>query len=534
MDRMSGVPARRGTCTVGGLTLLLSVLLIVILVVVNQSSVHWRDDVVDSHYFAYCGWCVFDGARPYLDVWDNKPPGTWWVNALGCWLCGKGLLRETVICSAALAGTLIAFMATAWLSYGRGLLIPAVMAGGILLTDMRFDGGANRTEPFVVHCETLAVLFYLLWLRRGRLLWLVAAGTMAGAAPLFKQSGLAAAGACAVHLLWIQLRQRYGKPVETKPPTIWRPWLAAGGGFVVAPLISAVVLTTQGALSEAWYAIGPFNQTYFAARDATWLRLGRALQTYWPFLRPIGGIFVIAGIGLLWGLSTCWRGRQAEQKKLVSATFVELYWLWFLFAVYLACVGPGRRGHHFLPALAPLGLLCLYPLYLLARRDNLGVGLTRRASAAFGLIVWIYLLGGAWMGNVHEVVRIWRTKPHWYSFSQVETKGYQLQAMEIQRLCPPEERIYVWGWSPGTYRYAYRRCVSRFATLEKLGQVGAGAEFILAGAKGDIRRSPPKVFVISSCDLKWMMIEPRDEFARWLDDHYENLGTIDGMCLMKQ
>jgi len=37
-------------------------------VLLNQSAVHWRDNVNDSHYYAYCGWRVSQGARPYLDV----------------------------------------------------------------------------------------------------------------------------------------------------------------------------------------------------------------------------------------------------------------------------------------------------------------------------------------------------------------------------------------------------------------------------------------------------------------------------------
>lgn len=55
--------------------------LVAVAVTVNASAVHGRQNLADSHLFGYYGWCVSQGARPYLDVWDNKPPGIWWVNA---------------------------------------------------------------------------------------------------------------------------------------------------------------------------------------------------------------------------------------------------------------------------------------------------------------------------------------------------------------------------------------------------------------------------------------------------------------------
>ena len=81
------------------------------IVVINQSAVHWRQNNVDSHLFAWQGWCVLHGARPYLDVWDNKPPGILWVNAAGFALCGPGVLAEIVISAFAMAAILVAFVA---------------------------------------------------------------------------------------------------------------------------------------------------------------------------------------------------------------------------------------------------------------------------------------------------------------------------------------------------------------------------------------------------------------------------------------
>jgi len=134
--------------------------------------------------------------------------------------------------------------------------------------------------------------------------------------------------------------------------------------------------------------------------------------------------------------------------------------------------------------------------------------------------------------NAERMARCWREKPRWHALERREPTGYELQAAKLRRLTEPHEAIYVWGWSPGTYRYAYRRCVSRFATLEKTGRLGERAGFLTAGAIRDIMEKRPAAFVISISDLPAVMRSPRSNFADWLDRNYENRGEFDGMYIL--
>ena len=543
-------------------------LLIAVAVVLNQSAVHWRENVVDSHLFAYHGWCVTQGARPYVDIWDNKPPGIWWVNAAGFWLCGstpdsevrrygEEVAGEVLISGLALTLSLVAFVALARMAYRPSVTLTAAVTGCVLLTHLFYECGGNRTETFVVACEILAILGYLCWWRGGGWGWLALAGLAAGAAPFFKQSGLAAGAACAVHLAWTQIRAR-GSPRGLKPAArrvdprgqSWKPWVVAGGAFLVVPLCIVATLAAQGALWEAWRAVGAFNRAYFAIGDATWLRVDRALGIYWESIQPLTWLFAAAGIGLAWGLWTSgrvphrfsgggresWMGRPGQSPAATGTgwlrTGVELFWLWGVLALYLACVGPGRRGHHFMPVLPALGLLALYPIHRLAGQRGLSARLTASPGAVALFVLFGYGLAQLAAGNLAELRRCWQVKPCWHALSYAEPQGYQLQAAEIRRLTQPGDTVYVWGWSPGTYRYAYRPAASRFATLEKCGQVGPHAQFILDGAIADIRRSPPKVLVFSDSDLRGVLAEPHGEFAAWLLERYEDRGMVGGMYLL--
>lgn len=501
-------------------------------VVVNQSAVHWRSNLPDSLLFGYYGWCIADGARPYLDVWDNKPPGIWWINAAAFGLCGPGLGGDLLLGSLALGAMLLAFVAAARTVYHRSVLLPAGLVGAVLLTDLRFECGSNRTETFVCACETVAVLCYLRWLRRRRYAWLVLAGLAAGTSPLFKQSGLAAAAACGLHLAWVQWSRPASGRGLGKAPARWQPWLIAGGALAVAPLTAAGVLAHQGALSEAVFAVGRFNQAYFAVGDATWVHIDRALRVYQPVLTLLRNVFLVAGAGLVWGLAVCVRRGLSGVRHPPPRRGVGLFLLWFLLAAYLACVGPGRRGYHFMPALPALGLLGLYALHLLAGRRGLRTRLTAHPGAAAALVAAAYWLGALAVGNLHAAGEVWQTKPQWYAVRSRWPAPYQLQAAEICRLTGPGDTIYVWGWSPGTYRFAYRRAASRYATIEKIGHVGAQARFIVDGAVADIRRTPPTVFVISVNDYAALRAPPPSNFAVWLSRHYETAHTVAGMHIL--
>jgi hypothetical protein len=212
---------------------------------------------------------------------------------------------------------------------------------------------------------------------------------------------------------------------------------------------------------------------------------------------------------------------------------IGVFWLWLLAATYLACVGPGRQAYHLAPTLAPLGLLALYPLNWLLRGRGLSERIVARPSLAAALVIYLYVLAGIGGDSVGVARYCWATKPHWNALTRDPPAAYEVQAAEIVRRTTPDQRIYVWGWSPGTYRYAYRHSPSRFSTLEKLGQVGKSAEFIYEGAIADIQAAPPTLLVISVADLQALLSPPQSEFAEWVARHYRDHGEFEGMHILE-
>ena len=43
----------------------------------------------DGGTYLYAGRLILRGELPYINIWDNKPPAIYYINALGLWL-GRG------------------------------------------------------------------------------------------------------------------------------------------------------------------------------------------------------------------------------------------------------------------------------------------------------------------------------------------------------------------------------------------------------------------------------------------------------------
>ncbi len=90
-----GLP-RRALANVRSITrqTLPSILLVVLAAVVLVPSIltYRRVPGGDSGVFLYAGWQILDGQIPYLDVWDHKPPGILYIDALGLLIGGGSRL----------------------------------------------------------------------------------------------------------------------------------------------------------------------------------------------------------------------------------------------------------------------------------------------------------------------------------------------------------------------------------------------------------------------------------------------------------
>jgi hypothetical protein len=207
---------------------------------------------VDEQYYLLVGARMWDGAVPYLDIWDRKPVGLFLLYALAAAMPGDGILAYQAMAS-------LAAVATAFVVHRTALAIGArpwgAMAAALAyLVWLSLLGGRGGQAPVFYNLLPAVAL------------WLLVDGANRKASPRrIVMAGLVACLACGV-----AIQIKYTAAVEGAFVGLAACWLLWRSGARAATLAAAIAawalagLAPTLAVAAAYRAIGP------AAFDAFW------------------------------------------------------------------------------------------------------------------------------------------------------------------------------------------------------------------------------------------------------------------------
>ena len=476
------------------------VITILPILVVSQIAAHARVDVVDDQLFGFFGWRIAHGAVLYNDVWDNKPPGIYWTNALGFLIGGDSYGGVVALCSIAIAVALTSFFVVCNSVYFRGAAGVATILAAFYLTHGFFQGGTNRTETFLTAFELTAAAFYVRGFVRKRWWSWYLAGVCCGCAALYKQVGLAGWGAFGLHtILLVILRDlSWGEGLK-------RCFLLLGGMLTSVAAAAAVILL-QGAGDEAIFAIFGFNRAYFELGRSSWTELD--LNDYMlrqhmsqALLLPL--LMAIAALihSTLWALRPLYRPADIENqlKKLEPhcPRYMLLFFIWYAISYYGAMVSPHYFRHYLLPTFPPLMLMAGYLIHILRSEICLTKRFQQRIWVTACFVAMAYFAAEGLKWHKESLSEVWV-----YRYIQEKKAEWETIGDEVARLCDPEDRIQCLGYLPGVYLRARRINASRYATTEKIGQVPGTPECerIRNELREQLEADPPTLLVMSDGD----------------------------------
>jgi len=478
--------------------------------IASQVAAHMRFDVVDDQMFGFFGWRIAHGAVVYRDVWDNKPPGIYWMNALG-FLAGRdSYLGVVALCVLAVLVAHALFFVAAASVYFRGAAALTTVLASFFLTHMYYQGGTNRTETFLVAFELAAVACYLRgWIVDRWWRWLLA-GVFCGCAFLFKQVGLAAWGAMGLHtILCVLLRDLSWRAGLQRCLLLLTGMLAVVGLAVGA-------LAAQGVLAEAWWAVVTFNRAYFEAGRSsfsdTFVNRVRLQEHMFPILRlPI--LLAIAALlhAVVWRLRPGFRPAEIERLLRTFSPccprYLLLFTIWYVVALYGAMVSPHHFRHYLVPTIPPLLLIGGYLINVIKTELSLVRRIAERGWVAAALVAMGYFAWDAFVLQYEQAAQIWfHRNPQQVDGRWVmQLAPWETVAQHVAELSRSDQRIQCWGYAPGVYLHARRINVSRFVTTEKIGQVGEQhVERVRDELLHTWQRDPPALFVIDSGWEQWI------------------------------
>jgi hypothetical protein len=468
----------------------------------------------DQSLYMYVADQVRQGGVPYVDAWDQKPPGIFFVYAAirSVWPHQSAVAIADLL-GAGMVAVLLFVLGRRTIGGHGGGVAASVFALLSHPSFARLSGVYVRgqCEVFIAVAVTAAIA--LGWRRRRQPVSLLAAGVALGVAFWLKYNALAyAVPVCgAVILAESHARQGWSRIAASIA------WVAAG-----AVAVSAIVVLyfgVHGAWSALWLATIEYNLRYssetYTAGAAGALRYALDL----PLER--------AGADMLWFLGlagaaclavTGWRRHRA-------LTLVILSWL---AAAILSILVNGARNlpQYFVQAAPALALSAAAGLVLAWRTGRVGrIAVVLIVAAGFWRVgVDAPVAGLRWgalpqmFENVAFDVRYMQgAVPRGEYLSRfVGAQKYSASAVEdlsrdIARSTAGDERILVFGFAPAVYLESQRLSASRFfwsrpVVLEfAADRDGYGSKGLLA----DLTRSRPVLVALQKQD--WGPMDPNSE-----------------------
>lgn len=453
-----------------------------------RGATYWRPGSWDLRLFAYFGARWRDGAVPYRDIWDSKPPGIFAIMAMSgasrAYRIPGLLLFETVFLVAAVL-LLYALLRRlhverAWAGFAAACLI-------LLSALSQYDGG-GVTEFFLIAPEIASIYCWTRVSEKRGWSWGFLAGASGALGALFKLPGIAPVLAISVvTTLEVVVRAR---PLRA----CLREWLLVLAGLVVPWAIVAAYFAHHGVATEFFYAsvLHPFlyGATNLSGAGGL-LHMGRTVHDLILPMLPllfVGAAGAVAEFARV--LPRAERARGSSNTGSIPPRHVLLVCLWVAADLGGAIAG-GRFYSHYFQAVQGSACVAL----------GLGLHVLFRASASRGARVGVMVaIGGPLlMASTSDVAWAFahRNDPlnnedqGAWALAQVRTAAY------LRSQAGNGDTVFVWNYSPLIYQSSALRNAFPLTTNVNLIDSPTFARRSFAKMMGRWAENPPSWVVLS-------------------------------------
>jgi 4-amino-4-deoxy-L-arabinose transferase-like glycosyltransferase len=408
---------------------------------------------MDEGLYAYGGWQLLQGSVLYRDLWDFKPPGIYFLNALVFRLSSPDALN-IYLCAAIFSSlTCFAVYRVADLLWGRSTACYSSLLFALFAVSPYWQGCGLNTEVFMIAPMVWSLYFVLRHAENGDIRAFFIAGLLLGIATLFKQvAGLGIVVAATAGFYTV-------KSHENGLRKALAFLLSFFAGVLLPWIVFALYFLYLGALKDFlfWQFVYPAHYMSFTFGTRNWER---------SYHRSL---WVMYGTLTVWAFSIV--GLVSVLKK--SSTVKEkLACLFYPLSAIGVCAGWNFFPHYFIqmaPILAIFSGKGVAALFERVRTHGL------RLLSALGLTV--LMLSGAFFVQAHY--KFWTAhsggemslQEYLWAFPPTPMFGIARQlGFELGQITRETETIFVWKHHPEINFYALRKTPARspIASLPEL------------------------------------------------------------------
>lgn len=469
----------------------------------------------DSSIFMYIGQSWAHGTVPYVQIFDNKPPGLYALIALishfslSLWAIA---LTQFVFVVGMIFGVSAILKRTG--APRRAVFFGTLCAA--LAVNIPYYSPYNMAESYMICPMVFSMLVFLRALDSQKLRDFFLAGLCSGLACVFKPFGLSVLLAQAVFLLMRAVPRRC---IRSALVLVVASFL----GVAVAWVPFALYFWRNGALKEmldAWFLYnmrcGPFNY-YSLSSLSSAIRIPSMLADR---LMPVSTMVACLIFGSYYGYKT--RTDLYANRRQMWA----LLSLWFAFGLMLVLAAGRGHGHYFLTVMPALALASGLFLWSCEERFH-GSGL-RLVIAA--LVLSPALL--AYFPSLEPAARM--VLPH----NEIVAPDERV-SMELRKVALPGSTMMEFGYDPWIFYSTRMRCVSRYYSTRYVYEFPYNYVQIGHEILKDMHKTPPDFIVVALEQRDYGWIPPdgdpfKDQFTEIVNHSYEKFAQVQGYLLYRR
>lgn len=480
----------------------------------------------DSGVFLYIGRAILEGNIPYKDVWDHKPPGIYFVDAIGLAISGGSRwgVWSLELISLTSAGLLSLLLLRRYVGIPLATMTTLVWMAATLYI---FDD--NMTEAFALPLQFAAIyLFFNAEQKRcyGWRGWLIGATGML--AFLLRPNVIG---------LWVSIFIFIGlrKLITKHQQPVFRDFTSIAAGCLVVVIPVAIYLLITGALGEFW------DQAILYNRATANFNIGRIIRGAIRGVEFLGQTNLptvgIAGWGiiiLIWikGNSDSKKVSEQKNRKILSDCDLKprsrgrlpgyLLGLAFIATPLEVIMTVGTREdfpHHFINWLPLLGLLVAIFAYTTSISFPFSKYQVKYIWPPTASALWVLIIMFSLSIAPLELYRD-RYRTGWHN------KPPRIEVVHaIERLTEADERVLIWGGAGDLLFSANRKTPARFLSLSPFFVEGYRSEELLDEYLNVAKASLPTLVIEGSGNGNFSEVQP---FQNWVNLNYDFVETVGG------
>ena len=464
----------------------------------------------DAHLFAYIGNQWLQGELPYIDLWDNKPPGIFALVAFVFSLFPESFTALAVtdgLFSIATIAAVYAFCRRCSLPTDAAMLSTAMAAGASSL--IYYTERGVLPEVYLVMPATLAMMCFVIAYPTFRLKWMYAAGICAGVATLFKPTGLAPLLAQSAYLGLLLLSGN----LNFRQLLLIMTVLVLGVVTIWMPFVF-YFLVEEG-LKQLMYASFAYNVEYGLASQPSLLIVPfETIERLKPMASLVVATFILV---VLW---VGWVGRVLNNKVTFAKTgpelLVPLVLLWVFADLAGALAGGRSYGHYFLPATISMSVAAGFLFWwLVYKSKNQIPALPLRTTLMLLLIAPIVFEQPYDLRNFASTLG---TTSH----PSIVAGKY------LKSVSSPKETLFTWNYIPSVYYYSGLSSPVKQIDAHHMDDSPAAYEHFGPEILNDLCAHPPTYIVDHAREVETRVSNDRfySEFRKFIDAGYDLIKTI--------